>query len=223
VVSANKALISEYGRALALRATRSGCALLYSAAVGGAAPMIETVDRCTSRGPIVSMAAVLNGTCNLVLDRCGRGVSLQEAVAEARLQGFAESDPGEDLSGKDAARKLRILCRHAFGGGPEEMELETLDERVSRLAEDVVWAGMRLRQVARAVRSDDGVNAAVKFEAVAPDSVFGSTGDEWNALDILGADGATQVVTGRGAGRWPTTEAVMADILEVRRRVSRLG
>jgi hypothetical protein len=43
------------------------------AAVGGEVPMIETVERCAARGTITSIAGVLNGTCNFVLERCGEG------------------------------------------------------------------------------------------------------------------------------------------------------
>jgi homoserine dehydrogenase len=38
-------------------------------------------------------------------------------------------------------------------------------------------------------------------------------------LAITLASGETTVVSGRGAGRWPTTEAVMADLFEIRREV----
>jgi homoserine dehydrogenase len=221
VVSANKALIADYGWAFATRAARSGCTLVYSAAVGGAAPMIEAIGRAMTQRPVASLAAVLNGTCNLVLDRCGQGVTLEEAMAQAKHEGFAEADSSEDLSGRDAARKLRILCRHAFGSEPDELELEELDERVARLARDSVAAGVRLRQVAHAVKKDAQVYAAVKFESVAPETHFGRTGSEWNTLEIGLTDGTRWVVTGRGAGRWPTTEAVMADLFEIRRRATR--
>lgn len=218
IVSANKALIEAHERALSALAAGSGATLSYSAAVGGAAPMIEAVDRYAARGPIISMAAVLNGTCNFVLDRCAEGATLEEAVAEAMREGFAEADPSDDLSGNDAVRKLRILCRHAFGTEPEAVNPEQLDERVARIAQDVAWAGMRLRHVARAARSNGELRATVRFEEVPVQSLFGRLTREWNALEILGANGARDVITGRGAGRWPTTEAVMADLFEVHRR-----
>jgi homoserine dehydrogenase len=217
VVSANKALLAKAGVSLAPLAMRRGSTLSYSAAVGGSAPMIEAVDRCAAHAPIASIAAVLNGTCNFVLDRCAQGATLEEALDEARQAGFAESDSQEDTSGRDAARKLRILSRHAFSTEAEAVDLEALDERVARLAQDVAWAGMRLRQVARAARGDGEVRATVRFEEVPADSPFGRIGREWNALEILSHDGALQVVTGRGAGRWPTTEAVMADLFEAHR------
>jgi homoserine dehydrogenase len=223
VVSANKALIALHGPALLKLAAGSGATLSYSAAVGGATPMIEAVQRCAAhRAPAsaTSLAAVLNGTCNFVLERCAAGATLHEAVAQATREGFAEADPGDDLSGQDAARKIHILCRHAFGAEAQGSEVQALDEAVARGARESTVRGMKLRQVARATRCDDEVNVTVKFEEVPADSPFGRISGAWNALQILGQDGGAHVVTGRGAGRWPTTEAVMADLFEMRRRAS---
>lgn len=220
VVSANKALIALHGSALLKLAAGSGATLSYSAAVGGATPMIEAVQRCATHralASVTSLAAVLNGTCNFVLERCAAGATLHEAVAEATREGFAEADPGDDLSGQDAARKLRILCRHAFGAEAQGSEVQALDSAVVRGARELTIRGMRLRQVARATRCHDEVRMTVKFEEVPADSPFGRVSGAWNALQILGQDGAARVITGRGAGRWPTTEAVMADLFEMRR------
>jgi homoserine dehydrogenase len=76
VTSANKTPIAEHGCALAGLARDSGGVLRYSAAVGGVIPMIEAVDRMVERGPLTSVTAVLNGTCNFVLDRCVEGATL---------------------------------------------------------------------------------------------------------------------------------------------------
>lgn len=108
VVSANKALSAHSGPILSHLASRHEASLRYSATVGGSAPMIETVRRLAAIGEIASLAAVLSGTCNYVLERCDAGVRLLEALREAQSLGYAETDANEDLSGRDAARKLRI-------------------------------------------------------------------------------------------------------------------
>jgi homoserine dehydrogenase len=220
VVSANKALIAEGGAALTAL-TRDIRTLRYSAAVGGAAPMIEAVDRCAGEGPIASIAAVPNGTCNFVLDRCAEGLALDDAVAEAQRSGFAEVDAHEDLSGKDAARKLTILSRHAFGANPKELSVAALDQDVARRAREARRTRRVLRQVARAARFDSEMRAVVGFEEVPEGSPFGRLEAEWNALHILMKGGQLCTVSGRGAGRWPTAEAVMADLFDLRRSLYR--
>lgn len=81
VVSANKALIADYGAELAVIAREGGATLSYSATVGGAAPMIEAITRAATRGSLGEFAAVLNGTCNFVLDQCANGATLEAAIS----------------------------------------------------------------------------------------------------------------------------------------------
>jgi len=69
--------------------------------------------------------------------------------------------------------------------------------------------------VARAERRNGQVIASVNFERATPDSPFFDLAGEWNALSLTLAE--TVTVRGRGAGRWPTTEAVMADLLDLLR------
>jgi len=212
VVTANKAVIAEDGPELTGLARDSGAELRYSAAVGGSAPMLE---HCLHHsGKILSIAAVLNGTCNFVLDACARGATLTEAIAEAQRLGFAESDPTEDLSGRDAARKLRILARTAFGV-EIPLVLPGLDESVAASGRAAALTGERLRQVARVERHNGRVIASVTFERVAAGSPFFDLEGEWNALRLTLATGEITIVRGRGAGRWPTSEAVIADAFDI--------
>jgi homoserine dehydrogenase len=217
VVTANKAVIAEDGEELARLARDSRTRLAYSAAVGGAAPMLECCTR--HGGEIQALHAVLNGTCNFVLDACAAGATLPEAIAEAQRLGFAEADPSEDLSGRDAARKLRILAHHAFGVELTDVSVQVLDESAAaaEAAHAAADAGQRLPQVARAMWQDGHLTASVTFERVTPDSPFFHLTGEWNALSLTLANDDVITVCGRGAGRWPTTEAVMADAFEILR------
>jgi homoserine dehydrogenase len=217
VVSANKALIADRGASLERTAQRSGVALRYAAAVGGSTPMFEMVSDAIERGGIESIAAVLNGTCNFVLDRCAKGDALDDAVAQAKRCGFAEADPSDDLSGRDAARKLGILARQGFGVALDTVPLQALTETVAQQAHDAARAGTKLRQIARVSRRDGHIAAAVEFERVEAGSLFGALSGEWNGLEIKYTNGEMIALRGRGAGRWPTTEAVMADLFDAAR------
>jgi homoserine dehydrogenase len=220
VVSANKTVIAAHGTALKARGSEAGGSLRYSAAVGGAAPFLELVERVASQRAIASVAAVLNGTCNFMADRCGSGGEYAAAIEDAQAKGFAEADPADDLSGRDAERKLRILCQHAWGRAPKTILLVPFDEEVARLAKAVAERGERLRQVARAALDEGDLRAQVTFEAVKSASLFGSLNREWNGLQVTDSAGEIHSVTGRGAGRWPTTEAVMADLFDLHREVT---
>jgi homoserine dehydrogenase len=215
VVSANKTVIAHRGDSLDRLAQTSGARLRYAAAVGGSAPMLELVSSTGERGEIESIAAVLNGTCNFVLDRCAEGAALEDAVAEAQRCGFAETEPSDDLSGRDAERKLRILAWKGFGVTLDTVALQALTDDVAKRALSAAGAGAKLRQIARLSRQGSRVVATLEFEPAKPGSLFCALIGEWNALEVKYANGEIIALRGRGAGRWPTTEAVMADIFDV--------
>jgi homoserine dehydrogenase len=209
VVSANKqAVVASYGRLLGA-AFAGGSRLLYSAAVGGGAPLIETVRLARGRGGVASFEGVLNGTVNFVLGRLAAGESLEEALKGARVAGLAEEDPSADLEGLDAAAKLQILAFEAFGETLPlaDIEREALDASVAHAA------GLRsLKQIGRVERTGSGLRASVRFLAETP---FTGLRSDRNALRVTGSDGVVWSARGRGAGRWPTTESVLADLVDL--------
>ncbi|MGQ3039864.1 MAG: homoserine dehydrogenase [Brevundimonas sp.] len=205
VVSANKQAIGGDLAALTALAGSTGARLLYSASVGGGAPLIETVRRARAHGPVVRVEAVLNGTCNFILNRLADGVGFDDALTAAREAGFAEEDPTADLTGLDAAAKLAILAHEALDGtlSPEAVVRESLSG-------DAVLPAGRTRQLASLdVRSD---RPRVTLHCAGDDALFADLPDEWNALRVTTGDGRTFTARGRGAGRRPTTESVWADL-----------
>lgn len=205
VVSANKQAIGGDLAALTALAGSTGARLFYSATVGGGAPLIETVRRARAHGPVVRIEAVLNGTCNFILNRLADGVAFDEALDAAQKAGFAEEDPTADLSGQDAAAKLAILAHEALDGAlsPDAIARETLSG-------DAAPPVGRTRQLAGLdVRSD---RAQVAFHSAGDDALFADLPDEWNALRVTTGDGRTFTARGRGAGRRPTTESVWSDL-----------
>jgi homoserine dehydrogenase len=215
VVTANKAVIASHGDELERLATRSGTSLSFSAAVGGGTPAIEAVRRIAGESEIESIEGVLNGTTNFVLGLVERGESFGAAVLRAQAAGFAEADPSRDLDGRDAGDKLCVLAREAWGVtlDPGKIERESLDEwSVSR-----VRAGLRedqtVRHVARVRRDGGTLLATVRPEIVERGSTLGRIEREWNAIVVRRARGPDEVVIGRGAGRWPTSESVVADMI----------
>jgi homoserine dehydrogenase len=221
VVSANKALIADQPAPLAAAQNSSGALLRFSAAVGGSSPMIEAVRAAAKRGPLIALSGVLNGTCNFVLERCAHGASFTEALADARTLGFAEADPSEDLSGRDAERKLRILAGFALGKPLLTIKTDPLTADIAAAASDAAHRGLSLRQVSRIHRDRNEWIGQVAFEAIGGEHPLAIARREWNALHLTRSDGQCVTVVGRGAGRWPTTEAVMADLLDAHREQRR--
>jgi homoserine dehydrogenase len=216
VVSANKAVLASYGPQLADLAARSGGRLLASAAAGGALPVLETA-RAVSSGGLRRIEAVLNGTSGCVLDQLAEGATLEAAVRLAQERGFAEADPARDLDGRDLEAKLRLLARAAFGRDPEVTRsgLAELDPGAARSA---ARDGAPLRLLGRLERHQDGrVMGTVRPEPIPAGHPLAGLREEQNGA-AFHLDGEPPVVLrGRGAGRWPTAESVLADLLDLAR------
>jgi homoserine dehydrogenase len=212
VVSASKRLISGRYGALCNAAEAGSARLLYSAAVGGSAAILETVDRARERAPIASVTAVLNGTVNFILSRLARGHSFGAALAEAQKAGFAEEDCEADVSGADAAAKLRLIATHAFGISPEHLHVST-----RRLDEEAIgqFGTSRWVQVARLRRSGNRVHASVDLVPAAEVPELDIPGNEWNCARVDTTDGLSFTACGRGAGGAATAEAIVADLYDL--------
>ncbi|ESQ82661.1 homoserine dehydrogenase [Asticcacaulis sp. AC466] len=214
VTSANKQAVAASADKLRAAAKSSGALLTYSASVGGGAPIIEALKRAAAAGhKVTSLAGVLNGTSNFVIDQVESGKSFDTAMDEARRLGFAEPDSTADLDGTDVGAKLKLLREIAFPGqSPKHIE-------VGQITEDslVIPQGKGLRYVARAYPTADGLQGSMKLEVLDADHyLVGARGEQNRAIIELDT-GETWYVTGKGAGAWPTSESLLADTLQIAR------
>src|SRR5205085_8086168 len=113
VVSANKQLLSQHGEELFETARKQDVRLRFEAAVAGAVPVVRVLEESLSATPIERVHGIVNGTTNFILSEMTNGSSYAEALAEAQRRGFAEADPRDDVSGRDAAGRVAIPARLA--------------------------------------------------------------------------------------------------------------
>ena len=218
VVTANKALIAEHGAELAALAEAKGVPLLFEAAVMGGVPAVKMVREALVGDDLKSVAGILNGTCNYILTEMeATGRSFADVLAEAQRLGYAEADPTMDVGGFDAAHKVTILAALAFGCAPNfaAAEIEGIDQvdlLDIRMAKDL---GYRIKLVASAERSADGVLVRVHPSLAPLSHPLAQAGGALNALFIEGARIGRIFVQGPGAGAGPTAAAVAADIADV--------
>jgi homoserine dehydrogenase len=217
VVTANKLVVSRHGRELERLAAETGAQLRYSAAVGGGVPMLEHVSQVARTKGITKVEGVVNGTTNFVLDRLGEGLTHDEALREAQRLGFAEKDPTTDLDGSDAAHKLALLAQPAFGAwlDPEHVERTGITNVTEDEVRSAAESGEAVRLIARVRKTSAGLEAKVSPQRVDRSHAFAQTCNEENCLQIHARDGEVVHVRGKGAGRWPTTESVAADLFDL--------
>ncbi len=220
VVTANKELIAARGPELLAAAARSGVALLFEAAVGGAIPIIRPLTETLAGERIERVMGIVNGTTNFILTRMAdHGSDFATALAEAQELGYAEADPTADISGADAASKASILASLAFATwvGPDQVYREGIAD-ISPV--DLAFAaelGYTVRLLAIAQRTDGGVATRVHPAMVPLDHPLAAIRGATNAILIQGPAVGELLFAGPGAGGEPTATAVLGDVIDAAR------
>lgn len=216
VVTANKALIaSRWWEKLSRFATGQHPLLRFGAAVGGAVPVLETIAALGRHSGVVRVRAILNGTCNFILDALEQRIDFDTAVARAQASGFAEADPHDDLVGLDAARKLELIARAAFGEGSHfELNVRGIVGVTASQAALVREDGSSLKLVGSCERSEGHIRGVVKLHELPSSDFLAGARAEENRVEIVAGNGQVVHLAGKGAGRWPTALSMLGDVHE---------
>jgi len=220
VVSANKKMIAEHLHELLALQSISGVSFLYEAAVCGSVPVIRNLEEYYDNDLLKGICGIVNGSTNFILTKMNEdGQSYSESLLEAQRAGFAESNPELDVSGRDAVNKLTILLLHAYGikTAPGKLlyrGIRSIHSADAALAEE---KGHRVKLIARASKlSDDTIAAFVLPQFIDPNSQLYQVRNEYNGLVIESKLADKQFLYGKGAGRYPTSSAVLSDIAALR-------
>ena len=220
VVTANKAMMSAHGVALAERAEAQGVALAFEAAVAGGVPVIKTLREALAGNRIERVSGILNGTCNYILSRMEtERLPFQVCLKEAQRLGYAEADPTFDIGGFDTAHKLSILAAIAFGARIDAAAVSVEGIETISLA-DLAAAdelGYRIKLLGVAARTDHGVEQRVHPTMVAKSSALAQTMGVLNAVSIDGDAVGSLTLVGPGAGGAATASSVASDLADIAR------
>lgn len=224
VVTANKQLLAQHGVALEEFAARQGRELASEAAVVAAVPVMRTVRDGLAGDEIRSIHGIVNGSTNYVLDMVARlGVPFEEAVRQAGERGYLEADPTEDLQGLDAAAKIVLLARAAWGVAVtmEDVQRQGIAELTDADFESARGTGQVIKLIASATRSGTASNPrvelAVRPTLVAAEHPFGQTRESMNMIIIEAESAGTLRLHGPGAGGDATASAVLGDVINLAR------
>jgi homoserine dehydrogenase len=215
VVTANKQLLSQHGEELFDAASASGAQLRFEAAVAGVVPVIRVLSESLAGAHVERVHGIVNGTTNFILSEMSHGSSYEQALAEAQRQGYAEADPSEDVSGRDAAAKMAILARLAFGA-PVRLDQVSYEGIEQLQTDDLQYArelGLGLKLIGTAERRDGGLSVRVHPAFLYAGHPLASVNGPFNAVTVE-SDAITEItMSGPGAGGPQTASAVLGDLV----------
>ncbi|HII75770.1 MAG TPA: homoserine dehydrogenase [Methanolinea sp.] len=216
VVTSNKGPISREFSRLREIAVEKGIQLRYEATVGGAIPIMHTLEQGLAGNRVLAIFGVLNGTCNFILTRmAAEGLTYEQALLEAREMGYAEADPTYDVKGIDPAIKLVILantfCSHSVS--LEDVDITGIDRLTNdalRLAEEQQCT---IRLIAEAIPDRGILRVAPRLLPLSHPLVVEGT---LNAITIETDMAGEITLIGKGAGSVETASAIIGDLLYIR-------
>ena len=222
VVTANKALIAKYGNELFAQAEAQNVSIAYEASVAGGISIIKALREGLAGNDIEFIAGIINGTGNFILtEMLEKKRDFADVLTEAQELGYAEADPTFDVEGIDAAHKLAILAAIGFGM-PIDFEA-VYTEGISKLdLDDLEYAqelGYRIKHLGVAKRAGSGVEMRVHPTLIPEKRLIANVNGVMNAVLVRGDAVGNTLHYGAGAGAEPTASAVVADIVDVIRRI----
>ncbi len=218
VVTANKALLATHGRELFETARRYGQSIAFEASVGGGIPIIGALLHGLAANRTLSIAAIVNGTCNFILTQMQENdTDYASALAEAQQRGYAEANPAMDVNGSDAAQKLAILAHLAFGARVKWRDIprtgiDVVDVMDIRFAKEL---GYSIKLLAVAELVPEGLELHVSPTLVRHGTPLAEVRGAYNAIRVVGDAVGRTFFHGLGAGQMPTASAVVADLIGV--------
>lgn len=216
VVTANKDVLSEYGKDLYAAGDVGDAELYFEASVGGGIPVLRPLKESLSANRMQKVMGIVNGTTNYILTQMSLyGKEYAEALAEAQRLGYAEPDPTNDVEGYDAARKLAILCSIAFMSRVKPGMVYT--EGITRITPRDVEYGQRfgwvLKLLAIGKEVDGRIEARVHPAFIPKRHPLASVNGALNAIFAVGDPVGEVMFYGQGAGAGPTASSVVGDLI----------
>ncbi|SHF10119.1 homoserine dehydrogenase [Alkalibacter saccharofermentans] len=218
VITANKAVVSEYLDTLLKLAEENNVMFLFEASVGGGIPIITSLKETLKINRIDEIKGILNGTSNFILSKMSsEGRDFDDVLKEAQELGFAEADPSADVDGFDVSRKLAILSSLAFGCHIKDEDIYKRGIREVSKSDMEMFdnLGYVLKYLAHSKMDDGKYCATVEPVLLSSKNIMSNVNEEFNIVSIHGNIIGELQFYGKGAGKNATANAVVGDLLYI--------
>ena len=218
VVTANKAVVSKYLEEFTQTANKNNVAFLYEASVGGGIPWIKSIKQAKRIDEISEINGIFNGTSNFILyNMFEKGYDFNDILKIAQEKGYAEADPSADIDGTDIQRKLAITSSVAFDTIVKEENIPTFGIRyiTKKDIEFFKKHNLTLKLIATSIRNNDEYCSCVEPVLFKDDTIEANVSDNFNIGSLIGESIGELKFYGQGAGKLPTGNAIVQDIIDI--------
>ena len=219
VVTANKALIARYGDQLSKIAEKNKVNLEFEAAVCGGVPIIRSLKEGLIANKIIKVYGIFNGTSNYILSTMDKeNKSFKDVLTNAKILGYAETNPQSDLNGEDVASKLKILSSLCFNSFiSDNIHIEGIKDIDKIDIDNANNLGYKIKLLGVSEIINNKIYQRVHPTMIEKSSYIASIDEVLNAVIVNGHPLGESIIQGEGAGAGPTTSALISDISSILR------
>ena len=218
VVTANKEVVALHLEEFTKVALENNVSIHYEASVGGGIPWIKSIIKAKRIDKILEISGILNGTSNFILyNMFKNGYEFNDILKIAQEKGYAESDPSADIDGIDVQRKLSITTSLCFDSIVSQNNIPTFGIRnVTKQDIDYFKSNnLVLKLIAKSVLYNDTYCSCVEPVLFNKNSIEANVDQNYNMGSLVGESIGELKFYGQGAGKFPTANAVIQDILDI--------
>ncbi|MBF1191657.1 MAG: homoserine dehydrogenase [Fusobacterium periodonticum] len=222
VVSANKAVIAKYLDEFLQAAKENNVEFRFEASVGGGIPCLAGIQKVRRVENIDKFYGIFNGTSNFILDNMYRFENeFFTTLKTAQELGYAEADPSADIDGYDVTNKVIISAALAYDGFiKNEFPCFTM-RNITK--EDILYfkkKGLIAKYIGEATTVGNEYEASVMLNLFPTNALEGNVLSNYNIVTVQSHTMGEVKFYGQGAGKLPTANAIIQDILDIQANIS---
>ena len=222
VVSANKAVIAKYLDEFLQAAKENNVEFRFEASVGGGIPCLAGIQKVRRVENIDKFYGIFNGTSNFILDNMYRFENeFFTTLKTAQELGYAEADPSADIDGYDVTNKVIISFALAYDGFiKNEFPCFTM-RNITK--EDILYFkknGYIAKYIGEATTVGNEYEASVMLNLFPTNALEGNVLSNYNIVTVQSHTMGEVKFYGQGAGKLPTANAIIQDILDIQANIS---
>lgn len=222
VVSANKAVIAKYLDEFLQAAKENNVEFRFEASVGGGIPCLAGIQKVRRVENIDKFYGIFNGTSNFILDNMYRFENeFFTTLKTAQELGYAEADPSADIDGYDVTNKVIISFALAYDGFiKNEFPCFTM-RNITK--EDILYFkknGLIAKYIGEATTVGNEYEASVMLNLFPTNALEGNVLSNYNIVTVQSHTMGEVKFYGQGAGKLPTANAIIQDILDIQANIS---
>ncbi|MDD7281688.1 homoserine dehydrogenase [Floccifex sp.] len=219
VVTANKAVVAAHMTDFLQAAKEYEVEFRFEASTGGGIPWLASVQKARRVDEISSFYGIFNGTTNYILDSMNlKNEEFDVALKNAQELGYAEANPSADIDGYDVQNKVTISAALAFDAKIDMNEFPVFS-MASITHKDIEYLKnhhQMIKYIGQAIQSNHQYEAFVMPMVFDEHSLEANIPSNFNIITLNGNTIGELKFYGQGAGKLPTANAIVQDILDIK-------